>query len=146
MLFDLVKMQEFNGAIPCLFRLMSTDEYGTSTCLYACKALIPSAYDYIKNGVYACQLTKSSKITIAVDYNAYEITGIKGHTKILIHNGNKKEHSRGCLLLGKQGELTDYVYASKNTFIELYKVLKEWNGGQLPREISLFVNDYKHLY
>lgn len=145
MFMDLIKLQEYGGAVPCLFRVMATHDYGSPTCLYACKGLLPKQYDYITVGIYECCLTTSKKFTQLVGCTGYEITEIDGHSRILIHNGNGVEDSKGCLLIGKVGQDSRRVYESRKTMVELYRVLRANHSGTLPEKIPLLVSDYRQI-
>ncbi len=39
-------------------------------------------------------------------YDTYEITGVRGHSRLLFHKGNVEDDSEGCILVGRRfGEL-----------------------------------------
>lgn len=65
------------------------------------------------------------------------LLNVKGFDGILLHAGSNKDHTSGCLLVGKNtivGQLTD----SQNTFKELYRRLKE--ADDRNEDISITIN------
>lgn len=57
----------------------------------------------------------------------FEVTDVEGRTLILIHWGNKDDHTEGCILLGEEfGLLGDdwSVLSSKRAFEEFMNVMK----------------------
>lgn len=55
----------------------------------------------------------------------YEITGISGRSRILIHSGNYQSHSKGCVLVGfRQG---DVLACSKLTLDRVNDIIKSLN-------------------
>ena len=57
----------------------------------------------IPAGVYRCVRTRYH----AGGYDTYEVTGVPGRSRILIHAGNTEEDTEGCILVGMRlGVLT----------------------------------------
>lgn len=52
------------------------------------------------------------------------LLNVKGFEGILIHSGNSEKDTSGCLLVG-QNKIKGQVINSKETFKELYKLLKD---------------------
>ena len=52
---------------------------------------------YIDSGLYVCKKTTYHKH----NYPTYEVTGVPGRTRILIHLGNLNSDSRGCICIGE---------------------------------------------
>lgn len=51
-------------------------------------------------GVYLCQ--RGIHTVGGITMERFEVTGVPGHTGILLHRGNKNADSKGCLLLGEK--------------------------------------------
>jgi len=49
-------------------------------------------------GIYRCEKT----FFVRGNYDTYEVTGVPGHTRILLHAGNLEAQSEGCPLLGQR--------------------------------------------
>lgn len=67
------------------------------------------AYDSkpkLPEGVYKC-IRGTHRLHDGIPFETFEITGVEGHSGILIHVGNWNKDSDGCILLG------DAVAASK---------------------------------
>lgn len=80
----------------------------------------------IPKGVYKVEYTYSPK------YKKYmlQVMNVPGFAGIRIHSGNNKDHTEGCILLGKNtkvGELT----SSRATIMQLNEIVKAAiHGGQ----------------
>lgn len=81
----------------------------------------------IPEGIYKCKAYSSPKYP-----NVWEVTGVPGRDKILIHNGNyvsnksSESHSIGCILVGKNiviGNGKEMVNDSRNTLQKLRNIL-----------------------
>ncbi len=58
----------------------------------------PEQYVKIPAGRYACRRTRYER----GGYDTYEVTGVVGHSRLLIHKGNTELDSEGCILLGQR--------------------------------------------
>jgi Family of unknown function (DUF5675) len=94
-----------------------TSEDGSFSCVTLEHAFLQpdGSYAPITNpGAYTCIL---GEFTL-VDYppgQYYQITGVIGHTHVLIHFGNYNANSDGCVLVG-QSRVGDMVTNSDKTF------------------------------
>jgi hypothetical protein len=75
-------------------------------------------------GTYIVQQYSSEKYP-----SSWEVLGVPGRTKILIHNGNTEAHTEGCILVGqKHAIFKDSVLgvtSSKDTLASLQSILPE---------------------
>jgi len=77
--------------------------------------------DRIPAGEYLCVPYSSKKYP-----NVYEVTGVEGRTKILLHHGHVETDTLGCILLGGRiGELRGLpaVLESKKCFDRFRKII-----------------------
>jgi len=99
----------------------------------------------IPPGTYRCVRTRY----YAGGYDTYEVTGVPGRARILIHVGNTEENTDGCILLGSRfGVLTVRdeesgqtrpklaVLESKRAFDDF---MRELAGA---REFTLVIEEY----
>lgn len=117
-----------------LIRLEENEDYGTFGVLKInkvlfCNTLEPVDKENVKNvssipsQQYFCKLVESPKYG-----TTFEVTNVPNRTHILIHSGNVKEHTQGCILLGSSlGKLrnnTRAILNSGKTYKAFMKVLK----------------------
>lgn len=81
----------------------------------------------IPNGIYKCIPHSGPHFS-----NVWEITGIKGHSAVLIHNGNVAADSRGCVLAGTSLGQIDHRQAVLGSMDALNKLRKI-----LPKEFEI---------
>lgn len=67
----------------------------------------------IPPGSYTCRRVNSPRFG-----DTFEITGVQNRSHVLFHAGNKKEHTKGCVLLGLE------VNHSQNTLINSKKAVE----------------------
>ena len=60
----------------------------------------PRQVTKIPEGKYLCRRTVYHR----GGYETYEVTGVVGHDRLLIHSGNKELDSEGCILVGQRYE------------------------------------------
>lgn len=75
----------------------------------------------LKPGVYKCVRGQHKLHGMTDSFTTFEITGVIGHTNILLHFGNYAADSEGCVLLGRRivpipGETDRMITSSRNTF------------------------------
>jgi len=78
----------------------------------------------IPAGVFHC-FRGTHQLEHGPEFTTFEVTGVAGHTGLLLHKGNLEEDSRGCILLGeKRGELENEpaVLASGEAFDKFMKL------------------------
>jgi hypothetical protein len=86
----------------------------------------------IPAGTYLCCITQSPKFG-----EVYEITEVDGRTHILIHAGNFKEDTSGCVLLGcKTGEI-----GGVKAVLSSRKKLNEFQSELKSRDFILTIYD-----
>lgn len=79
----------------------------------------------LNNGTHAC-VRGIHRLHDGIPFETFEITGVPGHTGILIHAGNFNADSDGCCLIGasyttsNQGTM---VTASKATFAHFMNMM-----------------------
>lgn len=79
----------------------------------------------IPNGAYTCVRGKHRLHGMTDDFEAFEVTGVRGHTGILFHVGNYNKDSDGCILMGRSFDVaTDptmvlHSRATFNAFMQL---------------------------
>lgn len=85
-------------------------------------SVLPKLY----NGTFTCVLGDHTLEHHPAPFKAYEIIGVVGHSKILIHFGNFNRDSDGCVLVGSamiQGSAgQNMITNSQNTFAEFMKL------------------------
>lgn len=98
----------------------------------------------IPPGRYLCQRVKSEAIKRITDgefTETFEITGVPGRFKILLHPGNLLSNSKGCVLVASSyGKLKGEraVLNSGATFRQLMTVLRNVNAFSLHvRDVDL---------
>ena len=75
------------------------------------------------------------KVTMAVRSPKYgkimpRLLNVKGYEGVLIHSGNTKEDTAGCILVG-ENKVKGKVINSRVTFNKLFKILQEaYNKGE----------------
>ncbi len=77
----------------CFSELLKED--GTRLC-YTVERTFENLAVIIPNGTFRC--LKSWFVRGA--YSTFEITGVKGHDRLLFHTGNRELDSIGCILVG----------------------------------------------
>ena len=82
-------------------------------------------YYAIPAGMYELQKYSSKKFK-----KTYEVTGVPGRTKIIIHKGNIEAHTKGCILIGEQFEDDSILYSSHG-FIEFMNRMNDTEKGIL---------------
>lgn len=72
----------------------------------------------ILNGTYKCVRGTHRLHSMSTSFTTFEITGVEGHTNLLLHVGNFASDSDGCLLLGESVAKTrpQMILKSKPTF------------------------------
>lgn len=82
-----------------------TDEAGNKVA-----STLERAYDDITpgkwlpklyNGTFKCVRGQHRLASMRVPFTTFEITGVEGHTNVLLHIGNFSNDSEGCVLLGE---------------------------------------------
>lgn len=92
------------------------------------------------DGDYLCRRVNSPKYG-----NTFEICGIKGRSKILVHWGNWEDNSLGCVIIGEgydplkmnNGELKNGVVSSKVAFAEFLRRTAGMNEFMLKVRTSI---------
>ncbi len=83
----------------------------------------------ISEGEYICKRTEYIKGS----YETFEVTGVKGRSRILIHKGNLDSQSAGCIILGekydpvfnrKTGEMDYGILSSGEAFREFMELME----------------------
>jgi|1_EtaG_2_1085319.scaffolds.fasta_scaffold43467_1 hypothetical protein len=115
-----------------LTRITADPDQGTFGALQLlntpiCVTVEPYHRDNAKNiscipaGVYLCKRVTSPKYGIT-----FEVSGIQGRDKVLIHWGNIDSNTQGCIILGEEfGKLNGdvAVLSSKRAFREFMSLL-----------------------
>lgn len=92
----------------------------------------------VGSGTYRCVRGLHRLASMVNQFETFEITGVKGHTNILFHQGNHQDDSEGCVLLGRDLDLehsaiwNSHVAFSK--FMELQKDINEFTLTVLTKE------------
>lgn len=79
----------------------------------------------LNNGTHLCVLG-THQLDHGGPFQAYEITGIPGHTGVLFHIGNFNKDSDGCVLLGTSLG-NQMILDSKTAFDNLMSLQNEQN-------------------
>lgn len=104
---------------------------GKRVC-YTCERTFDDGRPIIPDGVFVCKRTTF----IRGGYPSHEITGVVGHTRLLVHKGNTELDSVGCILVGTSiGELNGHkaVLGSKDAFARYWAEL----GFQTEYELEV---------
>lgn len=68
----------------------------------------------VNPGEYTCK-RGTHCLHNGVPFETFEVTGVEGHTNILLHAGNYNKDSEGCILLGT-GKLNNMITNSQAAF------------------------------
>jgi hypothetical protein len=68
----------------------------------------------LPSGVYTC-VRGTHQLLHGGPFETFEITGVPGHDKILIHPGNAESDSEGCVLVGAS-RVSNMITNSRITF------------------------------
>ena len=79
----------------------------------------------IPPGMYQLKKYSSAKYP-----KTFEVVGVPGRTKILLHKGNIEDHSKGCILIGEQFE-GDAILQSGKGFKEFMNRIGKTNQAVL---------------
>lgn len=85
-------------------------------------------------GSFKCVRGKHRLHGMTEDFETFEVTGVEGHTNILLHWGNYNRDSEGCILVGEKvaeigsGEM---ITNSRATFAKLMKAQEGVESFQL---------------
>lgn len=75
----------------------------------------------IPDGIFTCVRGQHRLHGMTEDFTTFEVTGVEGHSGLLIHTGNWNSDSDGCILLGEGSASSSkgpMVTASKQAFAE----------------------------
>lgn len=61
----------------------------------------------------------------------YGLNDVDGRSHILIHTGNKPEHTKGCILPGTDEGKKDFIHRSGDAYDKLYKAIEEHKPDQI---------------
>ena len=78
------------------------------------------------NGTFTCVRGQHQLEGMTKSFETFEITGVSGHTNILLHSGNWNDDSAGCVLVGEgiaQSDRGQMITASKQCFADLMALL-----------------------
>ena len=89
------------------------------------KTCIPSGIYIIDLNTVSPRMSKSTFYMGVCGGKVPRLLGVKGYSGVLIHAGNGPEDTEGCILVGKN-KAVGKVLDSKNTFTDIYKVLKHF--------------------
>ena len=71
----------------------------------------------LPSGTYACVRGQHRLHSMTEDFTTFEVTGVPGHSNILLHCGNEQNDSEGCVLIG-QVETDIGIQNSRAAFAE----------------------------
>lgn len=87
----------------------------------------------IPTGEYLCRLDRYHK----GGYPAYEVTGVPGRSRILIHAGNTDADTEGCILIGRRLGVLSGRIAVLESRVALAEFMAEMGG----RDFRLVIRD-----
>ena len=86
-------------------------------------------YAKIPDGTYTC-VRGQHQLAHGGPFETFEVTGVPGHTGLLIHCGNFDRDSEGCILVGTS-VAGDHIAASREAFERLMALQAGINQFQL---------------
>ena len=89
------------------------------------KTCIPSGIYIIDLNTVSPRMSKSAFYMEVCGGKVPRLLGVKSYSGVLIHAGNGPEDTEGCILVGKN-KAVGKVLDSKNTFADIYKILKHF--------------------
>lgn len=112
--------ERFEGIEP-LYLIRSSDSCGCIRFrdVFICDSLENPGY-LIESGLYRLELSYSPKFRT----NLYEVVGVPGRSRLLIHQGNYIKDSKGCILVGVANSNGTLSYSTL-TLQRLMRVIKE---------------------
>lgn len=120
-LMNYKELWRFYDGIECLELRRNSDGSGVLYFrdVFICDTL-ENPDTFIKDGVYPLEKTYSSKFKT----NLYEITKVKGRSRLLIHQGNYIHNSSGCVLVGVKTDNNLVLSYSTITLRRLMFIIK----------------------
>jgi hypothetical protein len=82
----------------------------------------------IPEGIFRCKKDDTGK------FQFYKILDVGGRSGVEIHNGNKEQHTKGCILVGE-----DWIFMDKELAISNSKKTIKKLKGILPDEFNLTI-------